>query len=356
MQRWKASESCAVVGIGSVGKTNLIQHLADPEVYAHYNADAATFKAVVIDPNMLGALPQEDESSAQVRAWAGYELMMHRLFLAFYPFEVLGQDDAKHFYEAYQALQDGSNPLYAYMGLRYFELGLQLFMRRGVRIVFMFDEFEEWMRQMPVKFFQSLRGLRDAYKQQLSYLTFTRAPLPVVAERLKLPALDMEPFLELFTDNVCYVGPYNEADARRMVGDVTARHQVNLQPATVDFLLSVTGRYAGLLRAVLHAAQGIDGQALTPERQNEQMAALAARPNVKTECRTIWTSLTPNEQIVLKAVARLAPYTVTVETEQAVAQLVQKRLLQVDRAQQRLEIQPPLFRAFVGSGPEPERV
>jgi hypothetical protein len=52
----------------------------------------------------------------------------------------------------------------------------------------------------------------------------------------------------------------------------------------------------------------------------------------------------------LKAVARLTPYNVSAETEQAVAMLVQKRLLRL--TDQRLEITPPVFRTFVLTNPD----
>ncbi len=116
MERWRASDSCSLVGVGSVGKSNLLQHLADPDVQSYYMKDVAQgkiFKAIIIDPSMLGPLPSDTSDAEQIRCWAGYELMMHRLFLAFYPFEVLGQDDARVFSETYQALQDGTNPIYA---------------------------------------------------------------------------------------------------------------------------------------------------------------------------------------------------------------------------------------------------
>ncbi len=32
MQRWKSGGSCALVGIGSIGKSNLLHHLANTEV------------------------------------------------------------------------------------------------------------------------------------------------------------------------------------------------------------------------------------------------------------------------------------------------------------------------------------
>src|SRR5262245_45367888 len=122
MERWRAAESCSLVGVGSVGKSNLLQHLADTDVQTYYMqvAEINHFKAVIIDPSLLGPLPIAGVNMDQVRCWAGYELMMHRLFLAFYPFELLSKEEARQFVDTYQALQDGTNPLYAYMGLRYF--------------------------------------------------------------------------------------------------------------------------------------------------------------------------------------------------------------------------------------------
>ena len=352
MQRWRAADSCSLIGVGSVGKSNLLQHLANPEVQKHYlqTNDESEFKAIIIDPNMLGPLPDGNEDSSQMRCWAGYELMMHRLFMAFYPFEVLGKEDAQRFYDTYQALQDGTNPLYAYMGLRYFELGLDFFMRRGIRIVFMFDEFEDMLKNMPIRFFQTLRGLRDANKRQLSYLTFTRAPLNTLVENYEISALEIEPFTELFTDAHLYVGPYNPVDAGRMIENLMKRNQKQYTQETVDFLAWATGNYAGLLRSGFRLLDAIGP--VNESNREETLRHLAMRRPIRMESKTLWLSLTPIEQEVLKAVALLTDYDINSYTEQAVAMLVQKRLLYVDKDRKTLHIQPPVFRAFVETNPD----
>jgi hypothetical protein len=357
MERWRASESCSLIGVGSVGKSNLLQHLADPDVQAHYMelAQVQNFKTVIIDPSLLGPLPIAGVNMDQIRCWAGYELMMHRLFLAFYPFDTLTKEEAKQFGETYQALQDGTNPLYAYMGLRYFELGLEFFMRRGIRIVFMFDEFEEMMRQLPVKFFQTLRGMRDSNKAQLSYLTFTRAPILDVAQQLDIPLLSIEPFAELFTDNNLYIGPYNETDARRMTDSLMKRNQKSYDEYIINFLLWATGRYAGLLRAAFRALDSlgeIDSATIMTSAET-LVRQIATRQAVHTECRTIWLSLNQMEQYVLKAVVGLASSidTTDPDTGGAVALLVQKKLLRLNREHQQLIIEPPIFSAYVSSDP-----
>ena len=353
MERWRATDSCSLVGVGSVGKSNLLQHLSDHAVQSFYMKDVADgkpFKAIIIDPSMLGPLPSNTPDVEQIRCWAGYELMMHRLFLAFYPFDnYLDDGDTQVFYETYQALQDGTNPLYAYMGLRYFELGLEIFMKRGIQIVFMFDEFEEMLKQLPVKFFLTLRGLRDANKRQLSYLTFTRSPLLEVANHLGIDALEIEPFLELFTDNMVFVGPYNETDARKMLEDLVKRNNKKFDTYALDFLLWATGRYAGLLRSGYHTLDTLgtlDSNAIMT-MSDQIVRSLAAKRSVSTECRTIWTSLSPKEQTLLREFARPKPNVDPneLDTQQTFALLQQKRLLSVQG--NRVVIEPPLFHFFI---------
>lgn len=346
LERVNTATSCSLVGVGSVGKSNLITHLLNPAVHSHHLGEeaAGSIRLINIDANMLVPMAAAANDDAQ-RCWAGYELMTHRIFLSFYPFDMLGADDAQRFYETYLALQDGRNPLFASMGLRYFELGLAYFFRRGIKIAFLFDEFEEVLRQLPIKFFLTLRGLRDTYKSQLSYITFSRSPLPVLIDRLGIDPLLIEPFLELFNDHVRYVGPYNTPDAKDMVSTLSKRSSRQIADTTAQALTDATGRFAGLLRAGWTILE--QSPAVTEATQDELATLLHNRKSIQLECQTIWESLNPSEQTVLKAVARLSPYTVNEDTEDAVTMLVQKRLLRVDREGNRLSIEPPVFRMYL---------
>lgn len=352
MRRWRAMDSCSLVGVGSVGKSNLLQHITQAETIKRYLPDTSdNFKAINIDPNVLGPIDELD--TEKEKCWAGYELMMHRLFMSFFPFDMLPASERTRFMENYEAFQDGSNPLYAYMGLRYFEFGLDILFRQGIKIVFMFDEFEDMLKRLPVKFFQTLRGVRDANKQNLSYLTFTRAPLPILVDRYEIDSLGIEPFTELFNDNLLFVGPYNEKDARDMVMRLISRNNNNYPEPIVQFLIWATGGYAGLLRSAFRMLDSLGASIETAAPHNLELAnRLAAKRAVQNECRTIWLSLTPPEQHVLKAAARLVPFLTNPETEQAVTMLVQKKLLHADRLNQTLEIEPPVFKYFVGTDPD----
>jgi hypothetical protein len=358
MERWRASESCSLIGVGSVGKSNLLQHLSDPKVQADYIdlTNIKQFKAIIIDPSLLGPLPNNGPNLEQFQCWAGYELMMHRLFLAFHPIEETLGPQADSFLETYHKMQDGNDPLFAYMGLRYFELALEFFMRANIQIVFMFDEFEEMMTKLPVKFFQTLRGLRDANKRRLSYLTFSRSPILDIAERAGKPLLDIEPFAELFTDNVIYVGPYNETDARNMLKSLMERNDRQFDDYTLNFLLWATGRYAGLMRAGFRALESLGP--LDPNRvmtSGEQIVRqLALRRQVRTECRTIWLSLGDAEKNMLREFAGAKPNIDPndYEAQQTFAMLQQKRLLRIDGS--RVVIEPPVFHSFILSNPDLE--
>jgi hypothetical protein len=347
-QRWQHSESCSLVGVGSVGKSNLLHHLSNNDVHLHYLGQRASrFIAITIDPNLLG--PIDPSASVPFKCWAGYELMMHRLYVAFYPLTIL-EDDAHNFFDTYQMLQDGTNPLYDYMGLRFFELGLEYFLRRDIQIVFMFDEFEELLRRMPPKFFQTLRGLRDNHKTKLSYLTFSREPLPVLIEKMRISEEELEPFTELFTDNVYYVGPYNQVDAQAMIERLIRRNpQSNYTSSAIDFLLYATGRYAGLMRAGFRSLDYIGDIPPSDVRNPYFVERLASRRPVRAECETIWKGLTDVEQRVLKTISQRHSEKPDAEAELAISLLVQKRLLRLDRSRQTLSVEPPVFNAFVAN-------
>jgi hypothetical protein len=343
LDRIKSGDCCSVVGVGSVGKSNLLRHILREDVQRLYLAEESDLlKMVLIDPNiMLDALPLQTDQ-AEPSSWAGYEIMVHRLYKAFYPFTGMDPEEQKSFLHAYNALHDGTKPLLPHIGLRYLELALEQLLqpdsaiRRRQRIVFVFDEFEEMLGQLPPKFFQALRGLRDEYKYHLMFLTFTRRSLPQLVEETG-DKQALEPFIELFTDSTHYLGPYSEADATDMLDRLSRRQSVNYSPSFRRFLLRSTGGFAGLLRASFRLAEQIPFG--TPEEKALQF--LADSPATQAECQTIWESLTTEEQeTLLRIVTNQSVQT----TSTAVRLLLEKQLL---TGQGAVDINPPLFKEYV---------
>jgi hypothetical protein len=347
-ERIKASRSCSLVGIGSVGKTNLIAHIVNPLVSAHYlgQETADRVRLITIDANMLAVLHDHQHDAAWC-AWSGFELLMHRLFMAFYPFAQFSESDAHAFYSAYQSLQDGRNPLFTQMALRYFELGLSLILRNGYRVVFILDEFESLLTGMPIQFFLALRGLRDSYKSSLSFITFSRAPLPALLDRFSIDSLLIEPFIELFNDYVRFIGPYNLTDAHEMLSGVAQRGERPFSEPLAMLVMEASGRYAGLMRAMWATLDAMPQY--TPDHVDALIDVMVRRKAVRLECDVIWESLSSQEQDVLRAVAKQVQYTAVPESEEVVGFLLQKRLLKLEKSRTALIIEPPIFRHYVAA-------
>ena len=345
LSRVQSGDCCSVVGVGSVGKSNLLRHLMLDEVQRYHmgQEEADTLMMVLIDPNnMLDSLPLQLDPH-KPSGWAGYEILMHRLYKAFYPLTGLNDEDKKAFVGAYNELHNGSNTLLPHISLRYLESALEKLLRqespvrRRQKICFVFDEFEEMLTQLPAKFFQALRGIRDDYKYQLTYITFTRRTLSQIVEEFGASKLALEPFVELFTDSTHYLGPYSEADATAMLDRLSERQNVNFSPSFRRFLLKSTGGFAGLLRASFRLAGQIPFG--TPEERALQF--LANSPAIEVECRTIWDSLTQDERVML---IKIVMNQESSEDNSAVRLLLEKQLL---KGQGVVEVNPPLFQEFV---------
>ncbi len=358
LTRLDAGDSCSVVGVGSVGKSNLLRHLLRPETLRfHLQEKSRTIRMVLVDPNnMLGALP----SRGQPSAWAGYEIMVHRLYKTFHPLiNELGLDreQQEKLLLAYKELHNGSNPLLPLIGLRYLELALEQVLKSvdgsdrliepsgesvkseklPLRVVFVLDEFEEMLAQLPPRFFQTLRGIRDDYKYRVMYMTFTRRPIPQIIEEEGYPADKLEPFVELFNDGTYFLGPYDRKDAVAMIENLSKRQGVNYPDSFREFLLKVSGGHAGLLRASFRLAADIPFG--TPE--DKALRFFMESPAIALECQTIWDSLTEDER---EALRRLLSGREVNTSSAAVRLLLEKQLL---KGQGAIEVNPPLFREFV---------
>ncbi len=349
MRRWRTGASVSIVGVGSSGKTNLLQHVLEPATRQHFlTHEAAAIVPIVVDANLLGPVPTQTPFDAHsLQCWSLYELMLHQLYLGLYPFSTLSAEAVEQILRAYRALHDGRDPNLAYMALRYFELAIDTVVRSGIRIVFVFDEFEETLRRIPGEAFRALRALRDEHKRSISYTVLARAPLPVLITQFGLSIAEIEPFIELFSDDVLFLGPFSDRDARRFLNEWNARYGNLLSPEWLSSIHQLTGGHAGLMRAAFHYLRDLSAQvtgAVTID-----VNKILTSPALLLEVETIWKGLSPIEQAVLKAVVRTVSYNITEETEIAVNLLIRRHLLIVDRQTNTLSIQPPIFAQFLRS-------
>jgi hypothetical protein len=363
---WRRPVSCAVVGVGSVGKTNFYQHLAHPSI-ASLAAGIVKrpVKVIALDPNLLAPLPplqHADRASAPGglmsapalaiarRYWAGCELVFTRLVEAFAPYPMLSAEDAQAVDDLYAAFRSGDNPLYLYLGLRYLELALDHLFQSDTQIVFLLDDFEHMLERLPVQFFLGLRGLRDAYKTQLSFVAFSRAPLGDVVAAAGLDPVAIEPFIELFNDDVIALAPYREMDARAALTTVMARKAKQYSAVQQDLILWASGGHAGLLRACAGVFDGLGRIASEIPAQGDRLVqALLARSVVRAECAVIWRGLNTAQRAMLRGLAageRISLGDEAIRT--TFDQLVHYGFVQPGEGGA-IGVVPPVFAAYVAS-------
>jgi hypothetical protein len=313
-----AGESLSVVGIGSTGKSNLLRLLVRQDVQAEHLGPHDNLMIIYLNSHRLISL--QGNPLEQVGAsWAGYELMLDGMRRAIWELDDQGRlpqgsDEGRGLVSTikkYYTAMYSSNTLQAQAGIRHLEsavLDVLLNLGKKWKIVFLFDEMDEFFERLPVEFFQGLRSVRDEFKQRLMYVTTSRLPLSELVEQFAKKhnqshfEASMEGLVELFHEKVHYIYPLDEKSAEYSVGRLCRRHCVNLslsdQARLATQLCEVTGGHVGLMRRGFRRAAKVvsNGAALTPDH-------LLGDPGVWRECETILDSLPVPEQIILPQIA-----------------------------------------------------
>lgn len=303
-----AGASASLIGISGSGKSNLFNHLLKIETRQRLFADKAdNILFVRINFHFL------DEQDVTLRNIFSLILEQIEIIAEQYAIDetILNQIGANH-----RALIDAENQDTA--KLRYhFNQAIHRLMRRSKRqLVFLFDQFETVFQQGKPRIFLALRGLRENYKYRVSFLTFTRNTLPILADID--PA--REEFYELLAPNWIGLKPYTKSEAAHMLNTVANRYQAELAKEVASSLYDLVGGHAGTLRAAYLAwSQGV---------VELEAGSLLAHENVLAELNKIWRSLSAPEQRVLHQIAHLQN---TINLEQKQVRLLKlKGLITLD--------------------------
>ncbi len=145
----RSGESVAVVGPASMGKSRLLQFLLRPDVQQHYLGEAAASTWLVLaDCNRL----------VEVSEWGLYELLLTSLTE-----DTSGRLDAAQREWLNGLRREAITAGNALLARRHVELAARILCREhGLRLCFIFDEFDEIYRALPAPALANLRALRDA--------------------------------------------------------------------------------------------------------------------------------------------------------------------------------------------------
>jgi len=286
----RSGESCAVVGVGSSGKSNLARHLARADVRQEYfGLEAEATLVVYLNCKPLARRAPHDfflQALDQLaRALGSHEGALR-----------LEQPAVEALWQAAEAQPE-------VLALRNLDLALGRLAQAGaLHLVFVLDDCDDLFAVAPPVLFADLRALRDNHKQRLVYLTLTRRE-PAF---LRANTVEFEELFELLSapGHTIPVAPYVEADGTLMLRRLAQRQTPprSLSDGEALRLHQLAGGHAGLLRALFFATQydpNLAANVLSPQN----WAQLAEYPDVEGECGKIWDSLEPEEQAGLAAVS-----------------------------------------------------
>lgn len=283
----KAGESCALIGVGSSGKSNIARHLLRADVRLHhFGASAAQIALLYI--NCKPFAHREP-----------HELYLHTLDQLSQALAELNGSFTPLLSEV-ETLWREAQAAPTSLAKRSLNLAIAGAVRSGAeRVIVMLDDCDDLFHTAPPVLFSDLRELRDNYKVRLVYVTLTRRE-PAF---LRPDAKEYEELFELFSTSRhnIPIPPYREADAFHMIRRLAARPDPprNLSDAEIRLLFDLSGGHAGLIRALYFVTQEKPG--LFARDKSDDLAAQAA---IDDECNKIMDSLEEDEKIALYHIAR----------------------------------------------------
>jgi hypothetical protein len=277
----EADESGAVVGLAGAGKSNLLKFLCDyPNAFDQYFAQPGP--VVVPVPVDLNNLPAYDISTF-------YRLILRSFFEARESFDPKLQKPVIQFYRDNMKEQDPFLPQSALRELFF------LMQAEHVKVVLILDRFDRFCEVATPQMFDTLRGFRDTFKQNLSYIIGLRYEIDYLPEPEKLGELH-----ELLDLHICWVQPLQGADAHRFIQEEIETVPEPPTEAEVETMLALTGGYPALLKATCYwwrtakDRPGVDGWTV----------ALRQEQSIHNRLSELWSDLTQEEQLTLSDLAK----------------------------------------------------
>ncbi len=278
-----AKESGSVVGLSGSGRSNLLGFLCSrPDVLKSYLSDKANPIAMI--PVDIYNLPTNDLSSL-------YRTILHAFYWVRTDFDSALQETITQLYLENRAQQDPFLPQRALYDL------LLEFQNRQTQVVLVLNRFDRFCQTATPQMLNTLRGLRDNFKDTLSYLA------GMLQEVMYLPdPAVLGDMYELLDSHVCWVGTLSQNDAYDMLTKFTKSTPPIPTEGDMAAMLALSGCFPVLIRAVGTWWT----QMSNPPADIDQWAAqLLQETNVQYRLQRIWDGLTQEEQLTLSQIQNL---------------------------------------------------
>lgn len=286
-----AGESASIVGISGVGKSNLFNHLLDPQTLAAYLDEPSKYLFARVNFHF----------TPDFTARSIYSLILDELETIGEQWDenIITRKSLKKINRYHSNLLDSVDDLLKVQ--HNFKKAIQAILSASdLKIVFLFDQFDEVYIEAEARTLANLRGLREAYKYRVMFFVFTRETLPT----LRAIDSEREEFYELLSSNVIGLKPYNHQDSKNLLERLAGRHGNEVSSPLAEILIQLSGGHAGLLRACyLYLIQ----EDIDPANENDLVDLLLKQQSIRLECESIWQSLSIEEQRYLAFLSHNLP-------------------------------------------------
>lgn len=217
------AQSVSIVGPRRIGKTSLLFHLANTNVYQQYGLSPNKHCFVYVDCESWGDLTRNDF----------YAVLLRELKDA-----LLRMDQALDF----------ELPATSSISFRGFEQAIRTVVSRQIQPVFLLDEFEALSANpnLDTLFFTSLRGL--ATRHRVAYVTVSKEHL------LNLTYAQTDtissPFFNFFAQ--IRLQPFSRNESELLLTDLAAKGGVSFTSTLIDCLLNLAGPHPFLLQVAAY--------------------------------------------------------------------------------------------------------
>ncbi len=268
----KEQLSGSVVGLPGCGRSNLLGFLCHrPNVLNQYLSSAGKVALVAVD---LNSLPASDLATL-------YRVILRAFYRGPDSFNSDLQQKITRLYQKNEAVTDPFLPQSALQEL------LQAFQEEAIQVVLVFNRFNHFCELATPRMVNTLRSLRDDFKDTLTYIAGMPQEIAYLPNRERLGNM-----YELLDNDVCWVGAMNKTDSRRVVQEELREMPA---PEEVEEILALTGGFPALLKAVCRWWQQTT-EALTPK---QKLTRLINQKSVIHRLDKIWAGLTQEEQFLL---------------------------------------------------------
>jgi hypothetical protein len=322
-----AGLSGSVVGLPGCGRSNLLGFLCNrPDaVQAYLGAGGQPPVLISVD---LYNLPANNLSTL-------YRMILRAFQRVKVQLEPALQQRINLLYQRHEAERDPFLPQSALQEV------LLYCQAEQIQVVLVFNHFDQFCQLATRQMVNTLRGLRNDFKDTLSYIAGMSHEVSYLDDPDNLGSM-----YELLDQYICWVGAMNEADRRQMIAEETRLAASPPGEADMEAILALTGGYPALLKAVCH------WWLTTPPRPARQQwgTTLLAERSISYRLEKIWQGLTQEEQFVAgelqKSVATGTPaHRLMAEQHKLLALLANKGICQPVAAGWQLAGE--LFEAFV---------